>query len=85
LYPELHEDDLDMTRLLNRGIKAVSALSTDRQDVAGKLLLELAGAPPTHVLTPEQVEDVKKAVAEADRGEFATDAEVKEAWRKFGL
>jgi predicted transcriptional regulator len=48
-------------------------------------LLQLAEAEPQYRLTPEQIEDVRLALAEADRGEFATDSEVREAWKKFGL
>ena len=67
-----------MTKLLERGIEAVEALSPDRQDIAGELLLELAGdATPKYALTPEQIEDLKAAIAEADRGEFATDEEMR--------
>jgi predicted transcriptional regulator len=36
-------------------------------------------------LTPEQIEEVKLAIAEADRGEFATDEEMAELWKKCGL
>ena len=65
-----------MTKLFERGIKAIEALPAARQDVAGALLLELAGrASLEYALTPEQVEDVRLAVAEADRGDIAPDAE----------
>jgi predicted transcriptional regulator len=74
-----------MTKLLEKGIEAARALSPDRQDMAGELLLQLAEAEPQYRLTPEQIEDVRLALAEADRGEFATDSEVREAWKKFGL
>ncbi len=74
-----------MTKLFERGIKAIEALPAARQDVAGALLLELAGrASLEYALTPEQVEDVRLAVAEADRGDIAPDADVMEAWRQFG-
>jgi hypothetical protein len=36
-------------------------------------------------LTREQIEDLKLAIEEADRGEFATDSEMIETWKKFGL
>jgi predicted transcriptional regulator len=36
-------------------------------------------------LTPEQVDDVRLAVAEADRGDFATDEEMAALWKKCGL
>jgi hypothetical protein len=74
-----------MTKLFERGVKAIEALPPARQDVAGALLLELAGAAsPEYALTAEQIEDVKSAIEEADRGDFATEADVMEAWRQFG-
>ena len=73
-----------MTKLLERGIKAIEALPADRQDMAGMVLLEIARrSAPEYSLTPEQIEDVKAAIVEADRGDFASDAEVEEAWRHF--
>jgi hypothetical protein len=79
------DSEIFMTRLLRRGIKAVEALSPDRQDLAGALLLDLAKAsPPEYTLTPEQIEDVKAAVEEADRGGIASDDEVADVWRRFG-
>jgi hypothetical protein len=75
-----------MTKLLQQGIEAVRNLPPERQDMAGELLLGIAGVGQTaHRLTAEQVEDLKIALAEADRGEFATDDEIDAAWKKFGL
>jgi hypothetical protein len=65
-----------VTKLLEKGIEAVRGLPADRQDMAGELLLSLAEAEPHCQLTPEQLDDVKLAVAEADRGEFASDADM---------
>ena len=72
-----------MTKLLERGIEAVRALSADCQDLAGELLLGLAGVDG-HELTPDQLEDVKIAIAQADRGDFATDEEMATTWNKMG-
>ena len=36
-------------------------------------------------MTREQIEDLKLSVEEADRDEFATDSEMAETWKKFGL
>ena len=72
-----------MTKLLEKGIEAARALPPDRQDMAGELLLRLAEIEPEYQLTPEQIEDVRLALAEADRGEFATD--IRETRKKFGL
>jgi hypothetical protein len=72
-----------MTQLFEKGIEAVRALAADRQDLAGELLLRLAGGTQEYELTPEQLADVRLSLAEADRGEFATDCEMAEAWKKF--
>lgn len=73
-----------MTKLFQKGIEAVRDLPADRQDMAGELLLSLAKAAPEYRLTPEQLADVKLAIAEADRGDFAADSDMAEAWKKFG-
>jgi len=52
--------------------------------LAGELLLTLAATTPRYELTAEQIEDLKLSVAQADRGEFTTDEEVANAWKKFG-
>jgi hypothetical protein len=74
-----------MTKLLEKGIEAVRALPAHRQDMAGELLLNIAKNEPLYRLTDEQIEDLKVAIAEANRGEFATDREMAETWKKFGL
>jgi hypothetical protein len=74
-----------MTKLLEKGIEAVRALPDDRQDLAGELLLNLANQEPQYQLTPQQIADVRLAIAEAHRGDFATDEEMAETWKKFGL
>lgn len=73
-----------MTKLLDKGIEAVRGLPADRQDMAGELLLSLAKNGAEYRLSSEQLADVKLAIAEADRGEFATDKEMAETWKKFG-
>ena len=73
-----------MTTLLDQGILAVRKLPAERQDMAGKLLLTLAASAPQYQLTAEQIEDLKLAIAQADRVEFATDQEIAETWKKFG-
>jgi predicted transcriptional regulator len=73
-----------MTKLFKRGIEAIEALPPDQQDLAGQLLLDLAGqADRRSSLTPEQIEDLKLSLAEADRGEFATDEEMEQVWKSF--
>jgi hypothetical protein len=72
-----------MTELLEKGMAAARALPADRQDLAGEPLLSLATGRPEYRLSLEQLEDVKLAIAEADRGEFASDQEMSETWKTF--
>jgi anti-sigma regulatory factor (Ser/Thr protein kinase) len=74
-----------MTKLLEQGIRAVQELPAERQDMAGELLLTLAASAQQCGLTREQIEDLRLSIEEADRGEFATDNEMIETWKKFGL
>ena len=74
-----------MTKLFEKGVEAVKALSAERQDMAGELLFSIAESAPEYRLTTEQIEDLKLAIAEADRGEFATDEEMAGTWTQFGL
>ncbi len=73
-----------MTKLFLKGIEAVQALPPERQDLAGELLLMLADQRE-YQLMPEQLEDLKLSLAEAERGEFATDEQVAAMWKQFGL
>jgi len=75
-----------MTKLLENGIDAVRDLPADQQNRAGELLLSLAEQAKRRVrLSPEQIDDVRLAIAEADRGDFASDEEMAALWKKCGL
>jgi hypothetical protein len=57
----------------------------------GRTALRSAGAPnarvdnrPPETIPPEHREAVQEGVDQADRGEFATDAEMKAVFRRFG-
>jgi predicted transcriptional regulator len=73
----------DMTKLFLKGIEAVQSLPAERQDLAGELLLMLADQRE-YQLSPAQLADLELSIAEADRGEFASDEEVAAMWKKFG-
>jgi hypothetical protein len=75
-----------VTKLLENGIDAVRDLPADQQNLAGELLLSLAEQSRRRPrLTPEQADDVRLAVAEADRGDFASEDEMAALWKKCGL
>lgn len=75
-----------MTRLLEQAVEAVSTLPDDVQDDLARILLQFAGVEqPPYILTPEEEADLDASMAEAERGEFATDEEVRAMWTKHGL
>jgi hypothetical protein len=49
------------------------------------LLLALAAGETQYRLTPAQLKDLELALEEADRGNFASEGEMAETWKKFGL
>lgn len=77
---------LAMTRLLEQAVAAVRVLPDDVQDDLARTLLQLAGVEqPFYELTPEEAADIDASMAEAERGEFATDEEVRSMWAKHSL
>lgn len=75
-----------MTRLLEQAIETVRVLPDDVQDDPARMLLQLAGVEqPPYELTPEEAADIDASLGEAERGEFATDEEVRAMWAKHGL
>ncbi|MDI1261891.1 MAG: hypothetical protein PS018_01365 [bacterium] len=75
-----------MTRLLEQAVEAVSTLPDEAQDDLARILLQLAGVDqPPYELTADEAADLDASLAEADRGEFATDDEVRAVWAKHGL
>ena len=75
-----------MTRLLEQAVAAVSTLPDDVRDEAARMLLQFAGnEQEPYQLTPEEEADLDASIAEAERGEFATDEQVRAMWAKHGL
>jgi hypothetical protein len=74
-----------MTRLLEQAVATVSTFPDDVQDELAHLLLRVGAEPPISALTPEEEADFDASLAEEDRGEFATEAEVRAMWAKHGL
>jgi hypothetical protein len=75
-----------MTRLLEQAVATLSALPEEMQDEVARMLLAFAGIeqPPIQ-LTLEEEADLAEADAEIERGELATDEEVRAMWAKYGL
>ena len=75
-----------MTKLLDEAVAKLRALPERDQDLAAKFLLDFANPEAHHLrLTDEQVAEVERARQEVREGAIATDREMKEVWRRFGL
>jgi hypothetical protein len=74
-----------MTKLLEQAVATVSALPDAKQDELAAILLQFTGVEqPPIPLTAEEEADLDASLAEAERGEFATDEEVRAIWAKYG-
>ena len=73
-----------MTKLLEQALEAVRRLPAQSQDEIARAMLHLAesdGEPEP--VAPGHLAAVLKGLAQAQRGEFANDAEVEAAFRRF--
>ena len=76
-----------MTKLLEEALEAVRRLPSHDQDDIARAITQLAGSgqPAPIVLSPEEREAIARSKAAAERGEFATDEQVRAVWAKHGL
>lgn len=74
-----------MTKLLREAISKVEKLPEAEQDRAAELLLGLAEPGTRYRLSDEQAAEVELARKEAREGKFASDEDMAELWRRFGL
>jgi predicted transcriptional regulator len=73
-----------VTRLLEAAVEKVRAMPDAEQDALARVLLDLVGVEqPPVALTPEEEADLAEALAEADRGEFASEDEMRALWAKY--
>jgi hypothetical protein len=75
-----------MTKLLEQAVETVRGLPPEVQDELARILLQLAGTDqPVFQLTAEEEASLAESLAQAGRGEFATDEQVRAIWAKHGL
>jgi hypothetical protein len=73
-----------MTRALEQAVEKVKKLSRERQEYAAEVLEQIAEAGDgVHALSEEERRLVREGLAELDRGEAATDAEVRAVFDKY--
>jgi predicted transcriptional regulator len=75
-----------MTKLFEQAVEAVRSLPAEMQDELGRMLLQLAGTDqPPYQLSAEEEASLAESLAQADRGEFATDEQVRAISAKHNL
>jgi hypothetical protein len=75
-----------MTKLLEQAVETVRSLPPEVQDDLARILLQLAGEDqPVIQLSVEEKTSFEESLAQADRGEFATDEQLRAIWAKHSL
>jgi hypothetical protein len=74
-----------MTKLLDEALDAVRQLPTESQDEIARAMLALADGQGPVPLSPEEREAIRRSKEAAERGEFATEQDVRAVWAKHGL
>jgi hypothetical protein len=73
-----------MTKLLEKALEAVRALPADEQDDIARAMLALAGNEgEPEPIDAAHLPAVLEGLAQIKRGQFASDAEVEAAFRRF--
>lgn len=72
-----------MTKLLENAVEAIRGMPNATQDAIARFTPDVAHEGPPVPIPYEHHAAVTEALAEADSGEFASDAEVEAAFRCF--
>jgi len=75
-----------MTKLLEQAVETVRGLPAEVQDELARVLLQLAGKDqPVIQLSAADEASLEESLVQADRGEFATDEQVRAISAKYNL
>ncbi len=75
-----------MTELLEQAVEALRRLSPGMQDDLARMVLQVVGEDQTVIqLSPEEEASFDESLAQEERGEFATDEDIRAIWAKHGL
>jgi hypothetical protein len=74
-----------MNQLLEKAVEAVRQMPPDDQEKIARLMLSLAeGDQSPEQTDPAHLPDILESLAQLRRGEFASDADIETAFRRFG-
>ena len=74
-----------MISVLEKAIDKIKALPDDRQRYAAEILEQIASGGGVHALSDEERRLVLEGLAELDRGEVATAAQVRAVFDKYRI
>ena len=74
-----------MTKLLDEALEAVRKMPAAAQDEVARVMLSLAGSDEVYHLTDDERAIIERSKAEAARGEFVPEHQVRDFWKKLGL
>jgi hypothetical protein len=76
-----------MTKLLDQALEVARSLPSEAQDDTARIVLQLAGNDEVAavVLSDDERAAIAASTEAANRGEFATDEQVRATWAKHGL
>ncbi len=75
-----------MTQLLEQAVQTVRGLPPETQDALARILLQLAGDDQSAApLSAPEEASFDASLAQAERGDFATDDQIRAIWAKHGL
>jgi hypothetical protein len=75
-----------MTKLLDQAVAMVRGFSAETQDDLARVIFQLVGEEqPVISMSAEEEASFALSLAQAARGEFATDEQVRAVWAKYGL
>ena len=72
-----------MNALLEKAVARIRELPEERQNELAEIMLDFAAASQAWTPTNDQLAEIEAAKLEARKGEFATDEEMAETWRRF--
>jgi len=72
-----------MTDLMEKALAAIGRWPESQQDEAAEMLLALGRLGETYTASADELAAIDEALAQANRGEFASNADVEAAFRRF--
>ena len=75
-----------MTKLFEQAIETVRGLPAEQQDALARLVMQFAAVDqPALELSAEEAASFDESLAQAERGEFVTEEQIRAIWAKHGL